>query len=281
MDYHKDRFEDYSLMVFKDEKLVAVLPANRVEDKLFSHQGLTYGGFVFCENIKDFTSLVDIISQVGVFLKKQNFKSLKIKSIPEFYYKQKYLYNEIITCFNEQVEETKMVFAVDLTKKLTIHKNKLKKYRNNKHHFMIDKSNQFDRFWNNVLIPRLREKHQAQPVHSLAEIKYLSNLFPDNIKQFNIYLDNVLLAGITIFEKDHVVKSQYGATTSLGEKYRALDYLFIHLINLYQKEGKQSFSMGTAFAKTPLGYNPGLKKQKEELGCTIFEQSIINLEFDD
>ena len=44
MDYHKDRFEDYSLMVFKDEKLVAVLPANRVEDKLFSHQGLTYGG---------------------------------------------------------------------------------------------------------------------------------------------------------------------------------------------------------------------------------------------
>jgi hypothetical protein len=50
---------------------------------------------------------------------------------------------------------------------------------------------------------------------------------------------------------------------------------------LYQKEGKQSFSMGTAFAKTSLGYNPGLKKQKEELGCTIFEQSIINLEFDD
>ncbi|MCP4052626.1 MAG: FemAB family protein, partial [Mesoflavibacter sp.] len=143
MDYHKDRFEDYSLMVFKEEKLVAVLPANRVEDKLFSHQGLTYGGFVFCGSVNDINSLVKIISQVRVFFKSQNFKSLKIKLIPEFYYKQKHLYNEIIICFNEQVEETKMVFAVDLTKKLTIHKNKLKKYRNNKHHFIIDKSNQY------------------------------------------------------------------------------------------------------------------------------------------
>ncbi|MGA9639546.1 MAG: FemAB family protein, partial [Flavobacterium sp.] len=30
MEYHQDRFEDYSLMVFDNEKLVAVLPANRV-----------------------------------------------------------------------------------------------------------------------------------------------------------------------------------------------------------------------------------------------------------
>jgi hypothetical protein len=45
MDYHKDRFEDYSLMVFENEKLVAVLPANRVDGCVYSHQGLTYGGF--------------------------------------------------------------------------------------------------------------------------------------------------------------------------------------------------------------------------------------------
>ena len=28
MDYHSDRFEDHSLMVFKKEKLIALLPAN-------------------------------------------------------------------------------------------------------------------------------------------------------------------------------------------------------------------------------------------------------------
>ena len=44
MDYHSDRFSDFSLM-FHDEKhrLVAVLPANAEGDVLQSHLGLTFG----------------------------------------------------------------------------------------------------------------------------------------------------------------------------------------------------------------------------------------------
>lgn len=41
MDYHKDRFEDFSLMCFEKEKLVGVLPANILGDTVYSHQGLT------------------------------------------------------------------------------------------------------------------------------------------------------------------------------------------------------------------------------------------------
>ena len=46
MEYHSDRFQDFSLLVFEGEKLMSVLPANRVGDTVFSHQGLTYGGLV-------------------------------------------------------------------------------------------------------------------------------------------------------------------------------------------------------------------------------------------
>jgi hypothetical protein len=49
MEYHSDRFQDYSLLIFEEDKLIAVLPANRVEDRL-SHQGLTYGGLVYSLN---------------------------------------------------------------------------------------------------------------------------------------------------------------------------------------------------------------------------------------
>src|SRR5690606_16173620 len=52
MDYHNDRFEDHSLLVFKNEKLVAVLPANKKEGDLHSHQGLTYGGLILTEAVK-------------------------------------------------------------------------------------------------------------------------------------------------------------------------------------------------------------------------------------
>ncbi len=46
MDYHADRFEDCSLMAYKNGKLRAVLPANISGKTLHSHQGLTYGGWI-------------------------------------------------------------------------------------------------------------------------------------------------------------------------------------------------------------------------------------------
>ena len=47
MEYHKDRFQDYSLLIF-DEKdtLQAIFPANIVDNQVYSHQGLTYGGLI-------------------------------------------------------------------------------------------------------------------------------------------------------------------------------------------------------------------------------------------
>ncbi|MEG1026292.1 MAG: FemAB family protein, partial [Flavobacterium sp.] len=47
MEYHADRFEDFSLLIFEDEKLRAILPANKRSNSVYSHQGLTYGGLVF------------------------------------------------------------------------------------------------------------------------------------------------------------------------------------------------------------------------------------------
>ena len=52
MDYHQDRFDDYSLLIFKKEKLIAVFPANKIDEILYSHQGLSYGGLVFYKKHK-------------------------------------------------------------------------------------------------------------------------------------------------------------------------------------------------------------------------------------
>src|SRR5690606_27908573 len=111
----------------------------------------------------------------------------------------------------------------------------------------------------------------------LAEITMLQKRLPTHIKQYDIYLHNELLAGTTLFENETAAKAQYGATTKNGEKTRALDYVFLHLISKYQKEGKQYFSMGTVTEKNELGYNPGLKKQKEELGCNLYFQKVLKL----
>ena len=46
MDYHADRFKDNSLMFYRKNQLVGLLPANLKDDALQSHGGLTFGGII-------------------------------------------------------------------------------------------------------------------------------------------------------------------------------------------------------------------------------------------
>jgi hypothetical protein len=53
LDYHADHFADHSLLVRDGEgRLRAVLPAHADGDRLVSHGGLTYGGFVSGDDMK-------------------------------------------------------------------------------------------------------------------------------------------------------------------------------------------------------------------------------------
>ena len=52
MDYHNDRFEDFSLMVYKDEKLYAVFPANKNDMLLRNLQKLKSDKKEFRDNYK-------------------------------------------------------------------------------------------------------------------------------------------------------------------------------------------------------------------------------------
>ena len=58
MDYHSDRFIDNSLLFRYKGKLIAVLPANREGDVLWSHQGLTYGGLVLSSKYMHYSGIM-------------------------------------------------------------------------------------------------------------------------------------------------------------------------------------------------------------------------------
>src|SRR5678816_1502893 len=61
MDYHADRFPDFSLMVRQENgTLLAVLPATLKDTTLSSHGGLTYGGFVYDEQMKTSSMLSSV-----------------------------------------------------------------------------------------------------------------------------------------------------------------------------------------------------------------------------
>ncbi|KAF2516512.1 GNAT family N-acetyltransferase [Flavobacterium foetidum] len=278
MEYHQDRFRDFSLMVFEAEKLKAILPANITLDAVHSHQGLTYGGLVFLEKLKAFKIEI-ILDEILIFLKENNIKTFYYKPIPVFYLSNG---NNAADFFlfkrNAVLERKEMNLALNLQASLQISKSKMKHFRRiEKLDLIIIEETDFFPFWEKILEPRLAQKFNVKPVHTKEEITLLKSRFPQNIRQFSVYREGQIIAGITIFETENVVKSQYGATSKKGEEVRALDFLFIHLIFKFQREGKHFFDMGIVNEDDEKGFNPGLLQQKEELGCTAYNQDFYKL----
>ncbi|MHC0440885.1 FemAB family protein [Flavobacterium sp. 3-210] len=279
MEYHKDRFEDFSLLIFDDEKLLAVLPANKQGNSVHSHQGLTYGGLIFSSKLKAEKTEM-ILDEILIFLKENKIETFHYKPIPDFYFSKG---NKEIDFFlfkrNAFSERKEMNLAVNLQVPLKISKSKMKHFRRIENLDLdIVEEQDFQPFWEIILEPRLLEKFNAKPIHTKEEIKLLKQIFPQNIKQYSVYKNDEIIAGITLFETENVVKSQYGATSKKGEEVRALDFLFINLIHKYKRKGKHFFDMGIVNSDNKSGYHSGLLKQKEELGCAIYNQDFYKID---
>ncbi len=275
MDYHSDRYNDFSLLIYSNNNLVGLFPANQTGNQIFSHQGLTYGGLILKNSIGG-KKVRQILLEIVGYYKKRGIDSINVKSIPVFYHNRSSReFEYFLSDLGAIVYKRDLNLAIDYSLPLNINKNN--KLRNfNKRidlGFQIEEVDDLVPFWNQVLIPRLKEKHNSKPVHSIGEITLLKNKFPDQIKQFVISLEGRLLAGITIFITKQVIKSQYIAINKEGEKNRALDFLFITLINKYKEEGFRFFDFGTVVEN-----NFGLLQQKEQLGCDIFIQDFYRLE---
>ena len=232
MDYHQERFHDFSLLIYKEKKLVALLPANKVEDKLYSHQGLTYGGVILKKDI-GFKDVVEVLKVSFNYLLDNNFRSLYVSLIPNIY--KTYPSDEInylMFKLDAKLIKRETSSSILISDKLKIQPNRLQgKKKADKLNLIIKEEETFNDFWNLVLIPNLKETYKAKPVHSIKEISLLKERFPKNIRQFNVYYKDKIVAGATIFETQKVAHVQYISANNEKQKLGSLDYLFEDLIN--------------------------------------------------
>lgn len=278
MEYHKDRFHDYSLLVFDDNKLVAVLPANRVEDTVFSHSGLTYGGLVLDQKAK-LSSTISIFKSILEFLDKNGISKLNIKEIPIFYCN--FLSNEIEYCLF--ILQTKLIrrdalSVIDLSKPFTFSKDRKQCVkRGERNNLVVKEELNFELFWNEILIPNMSKKHQTNPVHSLEEIVLLHSYFPNNIRHFNVYKEDTIVAGTTVFVTDKVAHPQYISGNSDKNELGSLDFLYHHLITNVFKD-KNFFDFGISNEEQGRKINEGLLFWKETFGTKTAVQSFYEID---
>ncbi|MDG1330497.1 MAG: GNAT family N-acetyltransferase [Flavobacteriaceae bacterium] len=278
MDYHNDRFEDFSLMVYKDEKLYAVFPANKNGKNVYSHQGLTYGSFVLQDSAKLKSTLI-AFKELLKFLFEEGIKKLDIRIIPTFYNSlpsdelEYVLYKAGASLVKRDV-----ILLIDYQNKLRFQKNRREGINKAKRkNLTIKVDGDYEVFWNKILIPNLKEKHNSSPVHSLDEIKLLAARFPNHIKQVNVYQDDKIVAGTTVFLTKKVVHPQYVSANINKNELGSLDVLYNFIIEHFIA-GRNYFSFNTSSEENGKLLNEGLLFWKESCGARphVFNNYEIN-----
>lgn len=268
MDYHNDRFTDCSIMVFEDNVLVGVFPANKKNNTVYSHQGLTYGGLILNER-RNVKKMLEYFHSVFAFYSSDGITEIVYKPLPSCFCKtQNDLEHFVMNILGAETIKVDTGFVIDNRNELKFQERRRRSLKKGEKAGTVVKiNNDFDTYWNSILVPNLKEKFGTAPVHSLEEINMLHARFPDKIKQANAYINNQITAGVTLFEFENMAHCQYISSNDFGRDSGAIDFLFNNLIHLYTPTVTY-FSLGTA-NNNGTDINTGLCEWKEGWGARI------------
>lgn len=273
MDYHADRFSDFSLVIEEKGNWVAVLPAHRIDDVLHSHLGLTYGGLVYQK--MHLGEMVTMMHDMLQFLEREGVKSLRIKTIPSIYHQRpaEELHYAMFLAKAELFRRDALS-VVDLTAPSAItRRRRACARRGQENGLMIREDGNFKDFWKQILIPNLQKKHNVKPVHTVDEIALLHSRFPENIRHFNVYDGARLVAGTTVFVSDRVAHPQYVSGQEEKNALGSLDYLYYHLITEVFTD-IHFFDFGISNEDNGRKLNGGLAFWKESFGAGTVVQDF-------
>lgn len=277
MEYHKHRFNDFSLLFYKGEKLIALLPGNLKEQTYYSHQGLSYGGLIMDKSTT--TALtIEIFEHFITILRQQGVKEIIYKTIPHIYHtipSEEDLYALFVNkaqIIGRGISST--LLLNENHKYSTIRKRGIKRALSNK--LRVEENQDIQSFWN-ILEENLHKRYNAKPVHSIDEISLLKEKFPFNIVFLGVYNElNKMLAGCILFITSKVVHLQYIAASAEGKESGATDLLIDYIVNR-KWDGQTYFDYGISTENNGLYLNQGLINHKEGFGARGIAYDIYSI----
>ncbi len=266
MDYHRNRFHDHSLMIYRNNKLYALLPGCEDKTTFYSHQGLTYGGLITSEKATT-ASICEIFHHVNEYLSSHHFLEVIYKPVPHIYHRlpaDEDLYALFKEC-HAQIICRNISSTIDLHHPLKwrhIRQGGAKKANNQG--ITIKESDDLVSFWK-ILTENLALKHHSSPVHTVEEMTLLKGRFPNNIKLYAAFQNHKMIGGTLLYITPQVVHTQYISASIEGKQLHALDLLFHTLLNNTFKDFDY-FDFGTSNEQQGKVLNEGLIYQKEGFG---------------
>lgn len=282
MEYHSERFQDHSLMFYDKDELIGVLPISQHGNSFVTHGGLTYGGMICGESMKQ-SIMIECFHKLREYCKDYSIGSLLYKAVPAIYHNQP-AEEDLFALYREGATLEKLEASTVIRLKEPYKMAKLRKRQINKaarEEVIIEVDDKFDTY--NVFMQMqdkiLVERHNVNAVHSGAEIYLLHSRFPDNIHLYAARHEGKLIGGAIIFIYRRVVHTQYLCANEEAKEIGALDAVINYIMEEY-KETKEWLDFGISTEDAGRYLNEGLISQKEGFGgrTNVYSTWKLNLE---
>lgn len=277
MDYHADRFADFSIIAKNDDgRVLALFPANRLDAQLVSHGGLTYGGMVSDSKMTTSQAL-DVFGAWIAYCKENGIREIVYKAVPSIYHRgpaeeDKYA----LFHFGATLYRRDILSVVDSQHPFDFQKRRERGVAKAiKSGIVVSEQQGFGEFWP-ILEKNLERRHSVRPVHTLAEITRLKECFPQNIRLFCAGRQGEIYVGIVLYYAFPAIHVQYIASDEAANSTGALDLLFWEAIQM-SRQSARYFDFGISNEREGRYLNRGLVDFKEGFGARAICQDFYRL----
>jgi hypothetical protein len=275
LEYHRDRFEDASLLFRDGGRLVAVLPAHRRGSALCSHDGLPFGGLLSGDRLR-LARMAGVFEALRRFAREAGLASLRYRPQPHPY--QRIPAEEDLWLLHRhgaRTTDTRVRAFLRIgappgpTKK---RREQLSRAR--RAGLEVRRSKEFGAFMD-LCAEFLHWRHGASPVHERSEMELLAARFPDRIRLYVATRAGAVEAGLVVYCQAPCSRVQYVATTPEGRRVAALDALYAHVARAVPDLGPW-LDLGTSMDPATGALGDGLQFYKESLGArTVLQHTYV------
>ena len=280
MDYHADRFSDCSLIACRKGAPTALLPANLTPDgTLYSHQGLTYGGWLTPRSHFDGSDMLDLFDIWLEWCKRLGISRIIYKPVPHIYHRIP-AEEDIYALFRAgaQLQTVNLSSSIDMRDNPGF--NTLQRRHLKKSAALTPwiRETEVAKELIDMVAECLKDRHNATPLHSADELQRLRDSFPANIRFFLCGTGAQPEAAVCIYDTAGVAHCQYIATTEEGRRNGTLTYLMHHLIS-DTFSSRRWIDFGTSNEDAGRYLNSGLIHQKTGLGARGIAYPTYRIQF--
>ena len=284
-DYHPpERFENRHLMFYREKQLRAILTGAVIHKPdgtlhYVSHSGASYGGFVLRRDsgIAEAEELVDTFLN---YLGENHFASVKITLAPLPY--AHLPHNHLDFAMNRRGftylkrELSSMVFLEKrLEDNFALFRStaRTSTRKAQKSGVEVRENAEWAEFYK-ILKHNLSMRHNVFPTHTLDELMRLKKLFPERIRLFGAFHDDVMAAGTVLFLcNERAMLAFYISHREDMQDIRPLNLLFYEVMRFGIENGFALLDFGTYTLDMEPNY--GLAHFKEGFGARgVFRDTL-------